>query len=161
MQARDLDTSEQLCTFFVDDILFGVDVRHVQEVLRPQERTRVPLAPDVVAGLINLRGHIVTALDMRLRLGLEPADADRELMNVVVRVADSTLSLLVDEIGDVVEVSDYSFETTPATLDPKLKSVVAGVYMRKGELLLLLDPALAIQITDSSHTNGGTHGALS
>ncbi|HEY9073267.1 MAG TPA: chemotaxis protein CheW, partial [Desulfobaccales bacterium] len=91
---------KQFSTFVVDHLLFGVEVEKVQEVIRYQEMTRVPLAPPVVKGLINLRGQIVTAIDLRRRLGLrERATADLP-MNVVIRHDDGAVSLLVDEIGD-------------------------------------------------------------
>ncbi len=143
----------QLCTFVLDGILFGVDVRFVQEVLRAQEMTPVPLAPAVFSGLINLRGHIVTALDLRARLALAPKAPGRgdrhESINVVVREGDSTVSLLVDDIGDIVDVDSTAFEPTPPTLPPHIKAVVRGVYKLKHELLLLLDPALVLHADDS------------
>ncbi len=140
------DAATQLCTFLLDGVLLGVDVKFVQEVLRLQEMTPVPLAPTVVSGLINLRGHIVTALDLRQRLELAPRPPGLEPVNVVVRHGDSTVSLLVDDIGDVVTVDPATFESTPATLDPRIKGVVRGVYKLKGELLLLMDPALVLQL---------------
>lgn len=140
------ESTHQLCTFLLDGVLFGIDVRFVQEVLRLQEMTPVPLSSDVVSGLINLRGHIVTALDLRRRLALPARPAEQEPVNVVVRHGDSTVSLLVDDIGDVVTVDQRTFETTPATLDVRIKAVVRGVYKLKGELLLLMDPALAMQL---------------
>jgi purine-binding chemotaxis protein CheW len=140
------DNTHQLCTFVLDGVLFGIDVRFVQEVLRLQEMTPVPLASEVVSGLINLRGHIVTALDLRKRLALAPRPATLEPVNVVVRHGDSTVSLLVDDIGDVVDVEPRTFEAPPATLDARIKAVVRGVYKLKGELLLLMDPTLALQL---------------
>src|SRR5438445_1840154 len=94
----------QFCTFFLDELFFGVEVKKVQEVLRYQVMTRVPLAPPVVRGLINLRGQIVTAMDLRIRLQLSELPADQLPMNVVVRDGDGATSLLVDRIGDVLEV---------------------------------------------------------
>src|SRR5690349_10504331 len=96
----------QLCTFTLDDLLLGVEVDRVQEVLRHQEMTRVPLAPRVVRGLINLRGQIVMAIDLRRCLGLPDLPADRSSMSVVLRTEDGPMSLLVDEIRDVVELAD-------------------------------------------------------
>jgi purine-binding chemotaxis protein CheW len=95
-------SSGQYSTFFVADLFFGVDVLRVQEVLRYQQMTRIPQAPAVVAGLINLRGQIVIAIDMRRRLGLPPRPGDQSPMNIVVRTDDGAVSLLVDEIGDVL-----------------------------------------------------------
>src|SRR5206468_10604632 len=101
---------------YLDGLFFGVDVLTVQEVIRYQEMTRVPLAPPVVRGLINLRGQIVTAIDLRRQLELRERPADQLPMNVVVRTDDGAVSLLVDEIGDVLEVSEKTFERPPETL---------------------------------------------
>jgi purine-binding chemotaxis protein CheW len=147
------DSPTQLCTFLLDGVLFGVDVRAVQEVLRLQEMTPVPLAPDVVSGLINLRGHIVTAIDLRARLELAARSDGAEPVNVVLRHGDSTVSLLVDDIGDVVTVDPSTFEPTPATLDARIKGVVRGVYKLKGELLLLMEPGLVLQLEGTGYTN--------
>lgn len=131
--------TRQLCTFSLDGIHFGVDVINVQEVIRHQAMTRVPLASAMVRGLINLRGQIVTAIDMRARLGLERRYDDHLPMNVVVRTTDGVVSLLVDEIGDVLQVEERTFERVPETLHAALKDVVHGVYKLEGQLLLLLD----------------------
>ena len=129
----------QLATFVVDGLLCGVDVLTVQEVIRHQTMTPVPCAPRVVEGLINLRGQIVTAIDMRRRLGL-PERPDALLsMNVVVRTAEGVVSLLVDEIGDVVEVKPDWFEVTPDTIGATVRSVIDGVYKLSGRLLLTVD----------------------
>src|SRR5271166_5071324 len=106
----------QYCTFYLAGHYFGVDVLKVQEIIRYQEMTRVPLAPPVVRGLINLRGQIVTAIDLRRRLRLRERPADQQPLNVVVRSDDGAVSLLVDEIGDVLEVSQDAFERPPETL---------------------------------------------
>ena|SRR5579859_1275825 len=99
-----LDQNRQYSTFSVGTLFFGIEVLKVQEVLRYLEMTSVPLAPDVIQGLINLRGQIVTAVDMRRRLGLDKRAAGETPMNMVVRSDDGPVSLLVDEIGDVLEV---------------------------------------------------------
>jgi len=135
-------TTRQLCTFYLGDLLFGVDVIGVQEVLRYQEMTPVPLTPSVVRGLINLRGQIVTAIDVRARFELPPRASDELPMNVVVRIGGNeggVVSLLVDEIGDVLEVEERSFERVPETLFGPLREHVRGVYKLDGALLLLLD----------------------
>ena len=132
--------SGQYTTFFVDGLCFGVDVLTVQEVLRPQATTRVPLAPDVVKGLINLRGQIVTAVDMRRRLGLKPrAQADGASMNIVVRTDEEAVSLLVDEIGDVLQVEAARFERRPNNIDAQVRDLIQGVYKLEDRLLLVLD----------------------
>lgn len=132
-------TAQQFCTFVLDDLYFGVEVLKVQEVIRYQDMTRVPLAPGVVQGLINLRGQIVTAIDLRRRLELPDRSDDARPMNVVVRTADGVVSLLVDEIGDVVEVDDASFERPPDTISGAARALVTGVYKLKDRLLLALD----------------------
>lgn len=134
-----MDGREQLCTFWVDGRLFGIEVSRVQEVIRTQAMTVVPLAPPVIRGLINLRGQIVAALDLRRRLGRPAAGEDAEPMNVVVQTDDGALSLLVDDIGDVIEVDPDRFEPPPETLQGLGRELVRGVYKLDEGLLLLLD----------------------
>jgi len=136
----------QFSTFFVEDLFFGVEVLQVQEVLRYQEMTRVPLAPDLVEGLINLRGQIVTAIDMRRRLRLQPRQPDQNPMNVVVRSEDGAVSLLVDEIGDVLEVRRDIYEPPPENTPRELREMIAGVYKLDGKLLLVLDTERVLQV---------------
>ena len=131
--------TQQYCTFFVDGIHLGIEVLKVQEVLRYQTMTRVPNASDVVSGLINLRGQIVTAIDLRKRLGMPPREAGRKPMNVVVRAEDGAVSLLVDEIGDVMETTAERFERPPQTLTGPSRALFRGVYKFKDGLLLVLD----------------------
>ncbi len=139
-------TSNQLCTFTIGENLYGVDAQQVQEVIRYQEMTRVPMSPAVISGLINLRGQIVTALDLRERLGLEPREEDKLPMNVVVRSDDGAVSLLVDQIGDVIEVSPENFESPPDTLRGKARELIQGAYKLEGRLLLLLDCERAVNV---------------
>jgi purine-binding chemotaxis protein CheW len=134
----------QFCTFVVGGMLFGLDVACIQEVIRYQCVTIVPLTESAIAGLINLRGQIVTAIDLRVRLGLPPRDPDERPLNVVVRTPEGAISLLVDEIGDVILVDDDSFERPPDTLDDAAREVIRGAYKLKGRLLLVLDAARAI-----------------
>ena len=129
----------QLCTFYADGLYFGIDVREVQEVLQYQDMVRVPLAADVVEGLINLRGQIVTAIDLRRRLGLPERTSGEDPMNVVVRSDDGAVSLLVDEIGDVVEVDVDQFERPPETLVGPMRDLIVGAYKLESGLLLALD----------------------
>ncbi|MGJ5813056.1 chemotaxis protein CheW [Paludibaculum fermentans] len=150
-------TRTQFATFFVDSLFFGIDVLNVQEVLRHQELTCVPLAPGVVKGLINLRGQIVTAVDMRGRLGL-PSRADEETaMNMVVRVQEGAVSLLVDEIGDVLEVEESTFEKPPDNLDPAARELITGVFKLKGRLLLILDTEKTVEIASGPVAGIGAH----
>jgi purine-binding chemotaxis protein CheW len=129
----------QYCTFFLDHFFYGVRVEKVQEVLRYQKMTRVPLAPPVIRGLINLRGQIVTAVDLRKRLELPERPADQFPMNVVVRTPDGATSLLVDSIGDVVEVGEEAFERPPDTLRGIGRELITGAYKLPERLLLVLD----------------------
>lgn len=143
----------QYCTFLVDDLFFGVDVREVQEVIRFQEMTRVPLAADAVQGLINLRGQIVTAIDMRRQLELPDRGEGKLPMNVVVRTDDGPVSLLVDEIGDVVEVDPEAHERRPETVQGAARELITGVYKLPGRLLLILDTERAVSV-DTGHRTG-------
>lgn len=141
-----MNATRQLCTFYLDGHFFGVDAQSVQEVIRYQEMTRVPLTPECVNGLINLRGQIVTAIDMRKRLGLQDRPADKLPMNVVVRSDEGAVSLLVDQIGDVIEVSSEDFETPPDTLRGPARVLIQGAYKLNNELLLVLDCEQSVQV---------------
>lgn len=145
-----MKTELLFCSFFVDGYFFGVPVQEVQEVFRYQEMTRVPLAPAVVEGLINLRGQIVTAIDLRARLGLPPRGEGQRPMNVVVRADDSAVSLLVDEIGDVLEVRPEDFEAPPETLSGVARDKIRGIYKLDDRLLLILDTSRTINLCDSA-----------
>lgn len=136
----------QFATFTVDTLLFGVEVYKVQEVIRYQDMTSVPLAGQGAAGLINLRGEVVTAVCMRVRLGLPPLAEGLLPMNVVVRVDDEPVSLLVDTIGDVAHVSSEQFEEPPETMTGPGRSLITGAYKLDGRLLLALDVAKAADI---------------
>ena len=136
---------QQFCTFFLDGLLFGIEVEKVQEVIRHQTMTRVPLAPPLIGGLINLRGQIVTAIDLRLRLGLPERRRDELPMNVVARSEEGAVSLLVDEIGDVLEVQEQQFEDVPQTMR-QARELIRGVYKLPDRLLLVLDTAHAVSV---------------
>jgi purine-binding chemotaxis protein CheW len=136
---------KQFCTFLLNDHFFGIDVLEVQEVFRYQEMTTVHLAPPVVRGLINLRGQIITAIDLRKRLGLPERDEDEKPMNVVVRTEDEVVSLLVDEIGDVLEVSAEYFEPPLGTISASMRDLITGVYKLDSQLLLILDTAKVME----------------
>jgi purine-binding chemotaxis protein CheW len=138
-QPEPTQSSGQLSTFYVADLFFGVDVLHVQEVLRFQPMTPVPQAPGVIEGLINLRGQIVTAIDMRRRLLLPPRPSGQSPMNIVVRTSDGAVSLLVDEIGDVMQMDASSYERPPANLARAAREIIRGVYKLNDKLLLVID----------------------
>ncbi len=142
-----MNDDRQFCTFLVDGMYFGVDVLKVQEVIRYQDMTRVPLAAPVIRGLINLRGQIVTAIDLRRRLGMKDRAEGDLPMNVVVRTAEGAMSLLVDEIGDVVTVEPDTFELAPETLTGVSRDLLAGVYKLKDRLLLIMDTEKALTLS--------------
>ena len=137
-------STSQYSTFVVGDYLFGIEVESVQEVIRYQPMTRVPLAPAAIGGLINLRGQVITAIDLRQRLGLPARDEGVLPMNVVVRTDDGAVSLLVDQIGAVVDAPDDDFETPPETLVGATRELIRGAYKLDTELLLALDVPRAV-----------------
>jgi purine-binding chemotaxis protein CheW len=146
-----MSDERQFCTFHLGALFLGIEVLKVQEVLRAQEMTRVPLASTAVTGLINLRGQIVTAIDLRERMGL-PARADgRPPMNVVVRTDEGAVSLLVDEIGDVLEPSEALFEEPPETLPARARELIRGVYKLQDRLLLVLETERVLQLEPLAH----------
>jgi purine-binding chemotaxis protein CheW len=136
----------QLSTFLVNGYLFGVEVATVQEVIRYQPMTRVPLAPPALSGLINLRGQVIAAVDLRRRLGFPDRPAGELPMDVIVRTGDGLVSLLVDRIGDVVEVSEEAFEEPPDTLAGISRELIRGAYKLDGALLLSLDVQGAVEL---------------
>jgi purine-binding chemotaxis protein CheW len=148
--------SRQYATFFIAGLYCGVDVLRVQEVLLPQRMSRVPLAPPLIEGLINLRGQIVTALDMRRRLQLPERAAPQAAMNMVVRGEGRAVSLLVDEIGDVIQVSGESFEMPPRNLPPEQRRVITGIHKLEGRLLLVLDIDRVLQFDDAGMAGSST-----
>jgi len=138
----------QFCTFYLDQLLFGAELHGVQEVIRCPEMTRIPKAPEIFRGLINLRGQIVTAIDLRRRLELEPMAEDATPMNVVVRCQEGTVSLLVDSIGDVVEVDQETFEKPPENMSKAMRALIAGVHKLPNRLLHVLELEKLVQITE-------------
>ena len=139
-----MNNKTQFSTFYVDNLFLGINVQQVQEVIRYQAMTRVLLAPAAIRGLINLRGQIVTAIDMRTCLRLPPRPPQELPMNVVVRDGDNAVSLLVDRIGDVLEVDEELFEAPPSTVRASIRGLITGAYKLSGRLLLVLDTERAI-----------------
>jgi len=133
-----MPATHQYCTFYLGDQYFGLDVLKVQEIVRHQPLTRVPLAHPMIRGLIDLRGQIVTAIDLRRRLDLPESTEDREPVNVVMHTDEGAVSLLVDEIGDVQEISEDLFERPPETLTGKIRELIRGAYKLPHKLLLVL-----------------------
>ncbi|HVW00660.1 MAG TPA: chemotaxis protein CheW [Planctomycetaceae bacterium] len=136
-----LDYHNQYVSFYVRDQLLGVPVNAVQEVLNPQSIARVPKAKPEIAGLLNLRGQIVTAIDLRKRLGLPELGEGRQSINVVISHQGEPYSLLVDEVGDVINVSGDALQPSPQTLDAQWKRLVAGVFRLEKRLFVILNVA--------------------
>jgi len=137
---------KQYCTLYLANHCFGVDVLKIQEVFRHKDETKVPLASRVVKGLINLRGQILTAIDLRSLLGMEDRPDDQIPVNVVVNTEGNVVtSLMVDEIGDVIELSEDECEAPPDTLDVGLRGLINEVYKLEKELVLVLDVDRVVQ----------------
>jgi purine-binding chemotaxis protein CheW len=141
--------TQQFCTFYLEKLMFGVELEKVQEVIRYLEITQIPLAPRVVSGLMNLRGQIITGIDMRRRLDLPDRAEGSNPMNVVIRTVDGAVSLLVDEIGDVVEVTEESFERPPETLQGKVREVILGVHKLEKQLMHALNTDKACETAEA------------
>lgn len=141
------DCQRQVCAFTLGNHLFGIDVRHVQEVFRFQEYTPVPLTPPLVRGLLNLRGQIVLAIDLRLRLGLQERSGDESPISIVVNTDEGVMSFLVDELFDIMNLDKAQFEATPDTLSDSEKRFVSGCFKLDDRLLIMLE---ADQIADIS-----------
>jgi purine-binding chemotaxis protein CheW len=138
--------SKQFCTFYLDDRMFGVDVLKIQEVLRYQPTTEVPLAPPEIRGLINLRGSIVSTLDLRRRFALRPLGEETLPTNVVSQTSTGLISLLVDRIGEVVEVDQADFEPPPETLERNARTLIDGVYKLSSGLLMILNVERTLEL---------------
>jgi purine-binding chemotaxis protein CheW len=133
------DEQRQYVSIVIDGQLFGIPVLIVHDVLGPQRITRIPLAPPEVAGSLNLRGRIVTAIDVRLCLGLDKRPADQPGMSVVVDHGTEFYSLIVDNVGEVLTLPAASMERNPATLDPRWREISNGIYRLDEQLLVVLD----------------------
>lgn len=144
----------KFCTFYVDGQFFGVEVERVQEIIRYQGMTRVPLSSETVGGLLSLRGQIVIAIDLRQRLELQPRPESLLPANVLVRSENGVESLLVDEIGEVVEVDSEAFESPPCTLKGVARELVKGICKMDGQLLLLLDVNQVVHLNQQARPRG-------
>lgn len=139
-------SSRQFATFEVANQLFGVEVHTVQEVLSYNEYTPMPLAPPAVGGLFNLRGQVIPAVDLRVQLGLSRQSLSGPIMNVILRGDGEPVSLLVDKIGEVVDLDDDAFEPPPDTLSGPTRDLVTGTFKMDGRLMLALDVSQAVDI---------------
>jgi len=131
--------SSEFVTMRVSGQLIGLPILSVQDILAPQKITRVPLAPREIAGSLNLRGRIVTAIDMRRRLGLPDRAESDETMSAVVEHDGELYSLIIDAVGDVLSLPDDRYERNPPTLDSYWAQVCNGVYRLDDELLVVMD----------------------
>lgn len=142
--STDVDSSvgaaqNMFVTMTVADQVFGIPVLKVQDVLGPQKIARVPLAPPEVLGSLNLRGRIVTAVDVRIRMGLPRLENNKQSMSIVVDHGGELYSLVVDRVGEVMSLPSADFERNPSTLDPRWQEVSGGIYRLEGTLLVVLD----------------------
>lgn len=133
-------------TTMIGGQLFGLPISRVQDVFMPERLTRVPLSSRDVAGVLNLRGRIVTAIDMRARLGLPKEETDRPPMAVGVDLRGESYGLLIDSIGEVLKLADESREVNPVNLDPRMAKMAAGVHRLDGQLMVVLDVDRVLEI---------------
>ena len=141
---------EDFVTMFIEGQMFGIPVLVVQDVLGPQKITRIPLAPPEVAGSLNLRGRIVTAIDVRMRLRLPHKKAENgQGMSVVVDMKGELYSLRVDQVGEVLSLPAAKFERNPPTLDPLWREFSTGIYRLDEKLLVVLDVPRLLDFTKS------------
>lgn len=131
--------SQDFVTIKLAGQTLGIPVLAVHDVLNAQQITKIPLSPDWVSGVLNLRGRIVTAIDLRRRLGLPPLEEGKKSMSVVVEHGEEPYSLQIDTVGEVLSLDDQLFERNPVTLDPRWRDVSRGIYRLDGELLPILD----------------------
>ncbi len=138
----------QLCTFWLGDLYLGIGVERIQEVLRSHRVTPVPLAPPAISGLINLRGQIVTAVDLRRRFGIPGEDRPEHPMHLILRGEAGSLSFVVDRVGDVVEVTDEDYEDPPDTLKGEARQLIRGAYKLEERLMLVIDTEHALDVPE-------------
>lgn len=141
----------QCCTFWVNGYFFGVDVLNVREIVEFQKSTPVPLSDEMIDGLINLRGEIVTSIDLRKRFSYGKNHENKEPMSIVVITDECPVSLIVDAVGDVIDVDIERFENTPDTLDAGVRDLISGVYKMDRQLMLILDVKSAVQLEAKTH----------
>ncbi|MBI3699563.1 MAG: chemotaxis protein CheW [Afipia sp.] len=145
LDATDNGVTEYV-TAMIGGQLFGLPISRVQDVFMPERMTRVPLASDDVAGVLNLRGRIVTAIDMRARLGLAKNEDSAELMAIGVDLRGESYGLLIDNIGEVMKLRDDGCEVNPVNLDPRMAKVAGGVHRLEGQLMVVLDVDRVLEI---------------
>ena len=123
----------------LNDQIFGIPVLQIQDVLRDMNFTKVPLAPAQVSGAMNLRGRIVTAINVRRSLGLPEFEGDGKSLSVVVELDNELYSLIIDKVGDVVTIKDKNIDANPATMESIWRNISTGIYKTENNLILILD----------------------
>jgi purine-binding chemotaxis protein CheW len=141
------DGVTEYVTVLLDGQLFGLPIARVQDVFMPDRLTRVPLAPPEIAGVLNLRGRIVTAVDLRVRLGMGPRSDGRPPMAVGIELKGESYGLLIDAVGEVMKLANGTREVNPVNLDPRLARVSAGVHRLEGQLMVILDVDRVLEMT--------------
>ncbi len=141
-----MSTTKQFCTFEICNYVFGAPVENVQEIVMNHSVTPVPLSPMEISGLLNVRGQIVTALNLRHRLGLTENSDVKSNVHILVRGADGTVSLVADKVDDVIDVDTESVEPSPDTMEQSLRNFITGIYKTSDRLILLLDITKSLTI---------------
>lgn len=147
-------SSEKYSTFYLNGICFGVPVERVQEVMEFQEITAVPLSPAVLPGIINLRGQIITTIDLKTRLDLTDEGSGGQPMMIVVRTSEGPMNMVVDRIGNVIDVDPELFEKPTETLKPGVRAAATHVCKLEDHLLLVLDTEKIIQLPERPGAQG-------
>lgn len=134
-----LDETIQYVTIYISDQLFGLPISRVHDVFVPESVTRVPLSSAEIAGVLNLRGRIVTAIDMRKRLGVKPLENDGNLMAIGIEFKEESYGLIIDSVGEVLDLSERSKEAVPSNMDLRWAEIAAGVHRLESDLMVILD----------------------
>jgi len=143
---------ENFVTFIIKDQMFGIPVLQVQDILTPNNIASIPLAPPEVKGSINLRGRIVTVIDVRVRLGLKKREGNHQNMGVTIEHRHELYTLLVDQVGDVIGLENHLYENNPSTLDPLWREFASGVYRLEGKLMVVLDVERLLDMVREEHS---------
>jgi len=150
MTATTDENLSEYVTAMIGGQMFGLPILSVQDVFVPDRLTRVPLAPPEIAGVLNLRGRIVTLIDMRRRLGLEGRADDGQIMAIGVESRGESYGLLIDSVGEVLKLDDRAREINPINLEPRLARVCAGIHRLEGQLLVVLDVERILDVSQAS-----------